>query len=489
MRHEYGYSASPTTEKRSLKTKLQMNKNHPSPIVALLPVIFLVTMVSIAVSSFGSSSLDGANQMVLLSSSVLVVFIGMVFYGTTWKEIETCLAANIGGVAVAILILLIIGALSSTWMLSGVVPTLIYYGLEILSPRFFLASCCIICAAVSVMTGSSWTTIATIGIALMGIGRAMGFDEGWIAGAIISGAYFGDKISPLSDTTVLAATTCDVPLFTHIRSMLYTTIPSICVALIVFTIAGLLFPIANEATTEAFQLAITQRFNISPWLMVVPVLTAWLIARKTPALITLMLATLMALLACVVAQPDVLREIGGEKSMFDGVMISFYGPTALSSSNATLQDLISTNGMAGMMNTVWLILCAITFGAVMQATGMLDSLTRMFVSLARGVVSLVTGTVLMGILLNTITSDQYLSIILGGKMFAGAYRDRNLPNKLLSRTVEDGTTVTSVLIPWNTCGMTQATVLGVATITYLPYTVFCYISPLMSILVSALRKK
>ena len=461
---------------------------HPSPIVALLPVVFLITMVSVAVSSFGSDSLNGANQMILLGASMLTVFIGMAFYKTKWADIEQSIVKNIGGVAPAILILLMIGALSSTWMLSGIVPTLICYGLDIISPQIFLASTCIICAIVSVLTGSSWTTVATIGIALMGIGTALGFPDGWTAGAIISGAYFGDKISPLSDTTVLTSSTCDVPLFTHIRYMMFTTIPSITIALVVFCIAGFQFSVTTQADTAAFSQAINEKFVISPWLLIVPVLTGVLIAKKVPALITLSISALMAMVTCVIAQQDVLREIC-DGNLFDGMMLAFFGPTALLSSNETVSSLIDTNGMAGMLNTVWLIICAITFGATMQATKMLEAITLVFVKLARGLVGLVAISAFTGILLNTITSDQYLSIILNSKMFGDVFKQRGYENRLLSRTVEDSTTVTSVLIPWNTCGMTQSTVLDVATITYMPYAIFCYISPLMSIFVAALISK
>lgn len=462
---------------------------RPSVIVALLPIAFLIVMLSMAVSLFGSSSLEGANQMALLLTSALCIAIGMGIYGVPWKSIEDCMVGNIGGVASAIIILFIIGALSGMWMVSGVVPTLIYYGLDLLSPRFFLVSCCMICSIVSVMTGSSWTTVATIGIALMGIGRAMGYNDGWIAGAIISGAYFGDKISPLSDTTVLVASTCRLPLFAHIKYMLITTVPSITVALAVFLVAGMMHTVSGEAQMDTFSASLASRFLISPWLLAVPIATAILISRRVPSIITLFLSTAMAMVAAVLAQPDVLQEIAGGNGVAKGVMMSFYGPTSVDVPNEMLRDLIATRGMAGMMNTVWLILCAIIFGAAMQATGMLDAITSTVVRTARGAVSLVAGTVITGLFLNTTTSDQYLSLILNGKMYADVYRHKGYEARLLSRAVEDGTTVTSVLIPWNTCGMTQATVLGVATLAYLPYTVFCYISPIMSILMATLRFK
>ncbi len=379
-------------------------------------------------------------------------------------------------------------------MVSGVVPLLIYHGMNILHPAWFLVSACIICAVVSVMTGSSWTTIATIGIALLGIGKAQGFDEGWIAGAIISGAYFGDKISPLSDTTVLASSTVGTPLFTHIRYMMFTTVPTFTITLIIFALVGLMQGAQGDSDVAEVQLALSQTFNLSPWLFIVPVLTALMIARRMPSIAVLFLATLIACLAAVLTQGELLDQIAGDDleglaRRFKGTMIVVYGSTSLDTGIESLNDLVATRGMSGMMGTIWLILCATIFGAAMTVTRMVDSIMEGILHMVRGVVSLVASTAFVGFFFNVVTADQYLSIILTGNMFADAYRKRGLQPRLLSRTAEDSATVTSVLIPWNTCGMTQSSVLGVATIAYLPYCFFNYLSPLMTILVAAITRK
>lgn len=360
-------------------------------------------------------------------------------------------------------------------MISGVVPTLIYYGVQIIHPSFFLTSTCIICALVSVMTGSSWTTIATIGIALMGIGKAQGFEEGWIAGAIISGAYFGDKISPLSDTTILAASVTDTPLFRHIRYMLITTVPSLIITLVIFTVAGLSHNAGSTEHIAEFSAALAGKFHITPWLLIVPVVTGVLIARRVPSVITLFLSAALAGAFAVFFQPDLLQEISGlqnsegTQSIFKGLMMTLYGGTSLQTSNEALTELVATRGMAGMMNTVWLIICAMCFGGAMTAGGMLGSITSVFVRFMKNTVSMVASTVCSGIFLNLATADQYISIILTGNMFRDIYEKKGYESCLLSRTTEDSVTVTSVLIPWNTCGMTQATILSVPTLVYLPY--------------------
>lgn len=469
-------------------------KKVPSPLVSLIPLGVLVGLLFAIIRTFGSDALTGASQIALLTTTGVCVLIGMAFYRISWKDYELAITNNITGVASAIIILLIIGALSGTWMVSGVVPTLIYYGVQIIHPSFFLASTCIICALVSMMTGSSWTTIATIGIALMGIGKAQGFADGWIAGAIISGAYFGDKISPLSDTTVLAASVTDTPLFKHIRYMLITTVPSLIITLVLFTIAGLTHEGGDTAHIAEFAASLDGKFNISPWLLIVPITTGLLIARRVPSIITLFLSTAMAAACAVIFQPELLHEIGGQaeqgiNSLFKGLIMTLYGGTNLQTENAALTELIATRGMAGMMNTVWLILCAMCFGGAMTASGMLGSITSVFVRFMKNTVSMVVSTACSGIFLNLATADQYISIILTGNMFRNIYEKKGYESRLLSRTTEDSVTVTSVLIPWNTCGMTQATILSVPTLTYLPYCFFNIISPLMSITIAAIGYK
>lgn len=464
-------------------------KKIPSPLVSFLPIVLLVGMLSATIHTFGSDALGGGSQISLLTTTAFCVFIGMAFYHVPWKDYELGITNNIAGVATAVIILLIIGALSGAWMISGIVPTLIYYGMQIIHPDFFLPSTCIICALISVMTGSSWTTIATIGIALMGIGKAQGFDEGWIAGAIISGAYFGDKVSPLSETTILASSVTDVPLFQHIRYMMITTVPSLVITLIIFTVMGFVIETSSTEHIADFSTSLNETFTITPWLLLVPVVTGILIARKTPSIITLFLSTMLAGIFAIIFQPDLLGEIGGDNHIFKGAMMTFYGSTNLDTGNTMLTDLISTRGMAGMMDTVWLILCAMCFGGAMTASGMLGSITSIFVRFMKGTFSVVTSTVCSGLFLNLTTADQYISIILTGNMFRNIYEKKGYENRLLSRTTEDAVTVTSPLIPWNTCGMTQATILNVSTLTYLPYCFFNIISPLMSIFIAAIGYK
>lgn len=469
-------------------------KKFPSPLVSLIPIAALIVLLFFTISTFGSDALTGASQVSLLVATALCVFIGMWRYGIPWKDFEKAITNNIAGVSSALIILLIIGALSAVWMVSGVVPTLIYYGVQIIHPRFFLLCTCIICAVVSVMTGSSWTTIATIGIALMGIGKAQGFEEGWIAGAIISGAYFGDKVSPLSDTTILASSVTDTPLFTHIRYMLFTTVPSLIITLLLFTGMGFTHEAANMDSISLFTTALDAKFHITPWLLIVPIVTGILIARKVPSIVTLFISTALTVVFMLIFQPGLLYEVAGAgatgiEGLYKGTMMTLFGPTALDAGNPEINELVATRGMAGMMNTIWLIICAMCLGGAMTASGMLASITAVFVRFTRRLTGMVASTVGAGLFLNLATADQYISIILTGNMFKDIYRQNGYESRLLSRTTEDAVTVTSVLIPWNTCGMTQATILSVPTLVYLPYCFFNYLSPLMSILVASIGFK
>ena len=471
-------------------------KDHkiPSPLVSLLPIFVLIILLFVTIHTFGSDALSGGSQVCLLTATAVCVLIGMAGFRRSWRDFELAITNNISGVGTALIILLIIGALSGAWMISGVVPTLIYYGIQIIHPDFFLVSTCVICAVVSVMTGSSWTTIATIGIALMGIGKAQGFSEGWIAGAIISGAYFGDKVSPLSDTTILASSVTDTPLFTHIRYLMITTIPSLAIALVIFTIAGLSHGAADTGNIAEYTRVLSEKFHISGWLMIVPVVTAVLIARKVPSIITLFASTALAAVFALIFQPELLREIAGQDTdgalvLFEGGMKMLYGGTGLETGNAEINELISTRGMSGMMDTIWLIICAMCFGGAMTAGGMLGSITSVFIRFTKKRVGMVSSTVASGLFLNLATADQYISIILTGNMFKNIYSANGYESRLLSRTTEDAVTVTSPLIPWNTCGMTQATILGVSTLVYLPYSFFNLLSPLMSIVIAILGYK
>ncbi len=467
---------------------------RPSLGLSLIPIVVLVILLSFTIHVFGSGALDGGSQVVLILATAVCSAVAIFCCHIPWKKLEEAICANVLSVSTALLILLLIGALSGIWMVSGVVPTLIYYGIHLLSPTFFLATTCIICAIVSVMTGSSWSTIATIGIALMGIGNAQGFESGWTAGAIISGAYFGDKISPLSDTTVLASSVTGTPLFAHIRYMLITTIPSLLIALLIFGVAGFMHNEADAAQMQVFAESLKGTFNISLWLLIVPVVTGIMIAKRFPPLVTLFLSSVLASLFAVLFQSDRICEIAGMDivnvvSQLKGIFITWYGSTAIETGNEAINSLVSTHGMGGMMNTIWLIMCAMCFGGVMTASRMLESITIAFKHFMKRRASMVASTVLSGLTLNICTADQYISILLTGSMFKDLYREKGYESRLLSRTTEDAVTVTSVLIPWNSCGMTQATVLGVPTLTYLPYCFFNLISPLMSIFIAILGFK
>ncbi len=462
----------------------------PSPWLSAIPLAVLALLLCVVIRCFGGGAIDGGSQIALLSAASVCAMIAIGVYRCRWEVLEESVIDNIRASASAIIILLLIGAIAGTWMVGGVVPTMICYGLKVLHPSFFLVATSLICAGVSLMTGSSWTTIATIGVALMGIGRAMGFPEGWIAGAIISGAYFGDKLSLLSDTTVLASSTVGVGIFDHIRYMLLTTVPSMAIALAVFTVAGFSLDHLDGAHALRYAEALEATFRITPWLLLVPLATGFLIARKLPALVTLFAAVVFACIAMLLVQPRLVAEVAGVARLdflsgFKGVLMTCFGPTALETGNPQLDELVATRGMAGMLNTVWLILCAMCFGGVMTGSGMLRSLTGIFLRFVRRPFPAVASTVGAGIFFNLCTADQYISIILSGRLFRDLYAQRGLEARLLSRSVEDSATVCSVLVPWNSCGMTQATVLGVSTFVYFPYCIFNLVSPLMSLLVAA----
>lgn len=462
----------------------------PSAWLSAIPFFTLVILLSGTLYVFGSDSLGGPSQIVLLTATAVCIVLGMGFCHVRWSAIEESISEKIRETSVSICILLLIGMLSASWMVSGIVPTLICYGIQTIHPVIFLLSACIISALVSLMTGSSWTTIATIGIALLGIGRALGFEDGWTAGAIISGAYFGDKISPLSDTTVLASSVTATPLFSHIRYMMLTTMPTMFITLLIFGFAGIWMGASFSQPVNTYTEALSGTFCISPWLLTVPALTAILIYRKVPSLVVLFAASVMGIIMAMIFQEPILMKIGGSadgsfsaEALFRGVITTFASSTSIDTGEEMINGLVATRGMQGMLDTIWLILTAMIFGGAMTACGMLRSfLEAVFSKLMHTRVGLVTATVLNGIAMNLITGDQYISIILSGNMFRDEYMRQGYESRLLSRTTEDSATVVSVLIPWNTCGMTQATVLGVATLTYLPYTFFCLLSPLMSII-------
>lgn len=465
--------------------------------ISLIPILILVTLLALNISIFGSDAILGASQVALLFSAGVAIWLAMWLFKVPWQDFEETIKSNIGDVTTAIVILFLIGAISGTWTVSGIVPTFIYYGVKIISPKVFLLTACIICALVSVTIGSSWTTIATIGVALLGIGKALGFSDGMIAGAIISGAYFGDKISPLSDTTVLASSMSKVPMFDHIRYLMYTTVPSIVITLVIFTILGFSHSGSDSSLINEYTSVLDSKFNITPWLLIVPALTAVMIARRMPALIVLALSTATAAIAAVIFQPDIIREIGASiagdgsnaKILFTGTIESIYNSVSIETGNPEVNQLVASKGMLGMLNTVYLIICAMCFGAALKASGMLRHLASMILPLTKRRTSLVTSTVVTGTALNGIVSDQYLAIILTSSLFKDVYEKEGYENRLLSRSVEDSATVTSPLYPWSSCGMTQATILSVPTLAYLPYCFFNLISPLMSVTVAVIGYK
>lgn len=453
---------------------------------ALTPIIFLIGLLSLNVFLYGDNALGGANQLALLLAASLAAIIG-VRNGFNWKEILNGVSKSISSTTPAILILLLIGSLAGTWLISGIVPTMIYYGLQIISPKIFLVAACIICAIVSLASGSSWSTIATVGIALLGIGNALEISEGLVAGAIISGAYFGDKMSPLSDTTNLAPAMAGTDLFTHIRYMMYTTVPTFIITLIIFLVVGLSFE--NDQNIDSVNnllSAIENRFVISPWLFLVPIGVLILIIKKIPALPSLLAGTLLGGIFAIIFQPQLIVELSGIEgnfiqSSYVTVINAMGGETTIETSNTVINDLLSTGGMNGMLNTIWLIICAMCFGGVMESTGKLQKISSSIIQYAENTGSVIATTACTCIFFNLTASDQYLSIVVPGRMYADTFKEKGLAPENLSRTLEDSGTVTSVLIPWNTCGATQSAILGVATLSYLPYCFFNIISPLMTI--------
>lgn len=467
---------------------------HPRLWVAMLPILFLVTALSLNVLFLGSDALGGASQLILIISSIFCFAVSYLESKTTWGETEKTIIKHIGDSTPAILILFMIGALAGAWMLSGIVPTMIYYGLKLINPTTFLLTACLISSIVSLASGSSWSTVATIGVAMMGVGKALGYADGWIAGAIISGAYFGDKISPLSETTNLAANATHTPLFKHIRFMMITTVPNYLITLTIFTISGFFIQTQGTVSIDEFTSSLQSSYVISPWLLLIPLGTFVMIAKKMPTLIILLISALVAALVAALVQTNATASIAdiqgsGIQRSFMAAFNALFGETNVETGNEALNSLVATRGMGGMLLTVWLILSAMTFGGAMEAGGMLQTISRHLVKLMKSTFSTVGVTSLSCLFLNVMTADQYISILLPGKMYSYIYKKKGYDSALLSRTLEDSATVTSVLIPWNSCGMTQATVLNVATVTYLPYCFFNYLSPLMTLFIAAIGYK
>ena len=461
---------------------------------ALVPVFALILMLFYNVFFvFGDDALSGSNQFILILGAAVAAIVGFLNKTSYHKMLEE-VSENLKSTSGALLILLMVGALSGTWLVSGIIPTMIYYGLQLLNPTFFLVASVLICAIISIATGSSWTTSATVGIALIGIGDTLGISLGMTAGAVLSGAYFGDKMSPLSDTTNLAPAMAGAELFDHIKYMAITTVPTFVITLFLFLIIGFNIEINGTPDISNKLEAIDQAFNISPWLLLVPMMVVILIVKKTPPLVALLTGTLLAALASILAQPQILMsiaesEIFNFETAYKGVMQSITVDTAVETSSTELNDLFSSGGMKGMMGTIWLIICAMVFGGVMDAIGALSKISKALLTLASSTFGLFASTVASCLALNVTASDQYLALVVPGKMFKKAYEDKGLAPENLSRTLEDSGTVTSVLVPWNTCGAYQSSVLGVHVADYFIYAFFNWISPFMTLLVAGFSLK
>ena len=460
---------------------------HPSVWLSAIPVVFLLAVLIMIMVFMGNDAISDYSHISLLISAMLAVTLALVSGCLQPTKLIGGFKRSATQILPAVPLLLLIALISTTWMLSGVVPTLIDYGLQLLNPRFFLVTTCAVCALVSVLTGSSWTTIATIGVAFIGIGSLMGYNEAWIAGAIISGAYFGDKVSPLSDTTVIASSSCGVDLFDHIRYLMLTAVPAMTIALLSFLLMGFyLDPESSANSTGEIISALRANFDISLLTLIIPLVTSILIALKVKTLYTLLVGSAMGIAGIFIFQPSIAAELTGGASAGIGERIVstlsiLWSETNLHTGNETLDAFVSTGGITGMLPTVMLVICAMLFGGAMIGTGMLRVIARAVTSRLRRRTSIVASTVTGGLFLNSCTADQYLSLIIGGNMFGDVYARNNLEPRLLSRTLEDSVSVTSVLIPWNSCGVTQATVLGVATLSYLPFCIFNVLSPLMSL--------
>lgn len=457
----------------------------PGLLLSLAPILFLVAGLSLNVFFFSDNSSYGPNQIALFFAAMLAALVGFFKLKIPYKELENKALSSITDSMQAIVILLIVGMLIGLWILSGVVPAMIFYGIQLINPSFFLPVCLVLCAIVSLSTGSSWTTAGTVGIALIGIGKTIGVSEAMVAGAVISGSYFGDKLSPLSDTTNLAPAMAGTDLFTHIRHMTYTTVPAILIAFIGFTILG--FTQASSQITngsvEAVLKTIDSTFNISPILFTLPVIVFILVKRKVPAIAALTIGSLLGAVYALIFQTPLMETLSTKGHFYRTLVEIAYQGFKIDSGNEMIDSLFNRGGMESMLNTVWLIITAMFFGGMLEATGMLKTIADWMISFVKSVGSLVATTVCSALFLNVTTSDQYISIVVTGRMFKDAYKKLGLAPQNLSRAVEDGATVTSVLVPWNSCGAYFSAVLGVGTLSYLPFAFFNILSPVISIFI------
>ena len=465
--------------------------------IAILPLIFLVVLLSFNLYAnvfiYDADPLAGSSQFILILSGAFAAMIGNL-YNVSYKDVVNSISNSIKSVTPALIILLWVGALAGTWMISGIIPSMVYYGLKILDPNIFLPACIIICSIISVATGSSWTTSATVGIALVGIGKALEIPAGMVGGAVIAGAYFGDKLSPLSDTTNLAAAVSKVDLFKHIKYLTYTTIPSISITLIVFIILGI-NQSSSGVTDNSFLInTIENTFNISLVLFIVPIIVLIMIVKKTPPIKALTLGTLLGALFAVLFQPQIINELSDSSNSsiiasYKVLIDTITSDVSITTESEILNELFSTGGMIGMLNTIFLVMATMIFGGSMDAIGAIKSISKALLSLADNIFKLFASTVASCLALNLTASDQYLSIVVSGKMFEKAFEDKGLAPENLSRTLEDSATVTSALIPWNSCGAYHSSVLGVSVGEYFIYAIFNWISPFMTLIYAALRIK
>jgi NhaC family Na+:H+ antiporter len=466
------------------------NKKLISLFDSIIPIVALVTLLYINVNIYGDSSLSGSNQLILLVGSSIAFFFGIKNKVKAEKIFNT-ISNNFKSISIPIIILLLVGGLSGSWMISGIIPSMIYYGLKLINVSFFLPTCVIISAIVAISTGSSWSTTATIGIGLIGIGKVLGFDLGLVAGAIISGAYFGDKMSPLSDTTNLAAAVTESNLFEHIKYMTITTFPTIIITLIFFTSYNI-FNMPNESIEKLnYVESIKDYFFISPILFLVPIIVIVLIIRKINPVISLFIGIITAAFLILVFQNNLILSFTSDKglSTYEFIINSIVSETKIETGNSYLDDLFYTGGMKGMLNTIWLVICAMIFGGVMEAIGALKRISCFLLEKTKSIFGLFSSTVISCLTVNVSASDQYLAIVVPGKMFSKAYKDRNLSSLNLSRTIEDSGTVTSVLIPWNTCGAYQASVLNVNVLDYFIFAIFNWLSPITTLIIALIKYK
>ena len=466
------------------------NNKEISLFDSLTPIIILIILLYINVSIYGDSSIDGSNQFILILGASIAFIFG-IKNKIKSKDIFLTISENLKSISTPIIILLLVGALSGTWLVSGIIPSMIYYGLKLVNVSFFLPSCVVISSIVALATGSSWSTSATVGIGLIGIGKALGFDLGIVAGAIISGAYFGDKMSPLSDTTNLAAAVSGSNLFEHIKYMTITTVPTIIIALVFFTVYNLLNEPNQIAENMGYVESMKEYFFISPILFLVPLIVILFIIKKINPIISLFVGVITASIFFLIFQNELIVKLVNELGInrYQIIMNSIVSETNIQTDIIFLSELFNSDGMKGMLNTIWLVISAMIFGGVMESIGALKKISIYLLSLAKSTTGLFSSTILSCFTVNISASDQYLAIVIPGKMFSSAYKDRKLSSLNLSRTIEDSGTVTSVLIPWNTCGAYQSSVLNVNVIDYFIYAIFNWLSPITTLIVVLLGYK